>query len=167
MQQVPLDQTQAMRAGDIMNRRVITLKADMSLQAAASLLLEEGITGAPVVDSKGVAVGVVSLTDIAQRYADTGGEQAYSRAGANLYAQGWEDKLTFEEFSELHIEDEETQVSDAMTPTVYTVSIDASVADLAKAMIAGRVHRLFVTDAEEIIGIITTLDLLRILAGPE
>jgi len=54
-------------------------------------------------------------------------------------------------------------VRDVMTPTVYTVTEDTPAVDLARTMISGRVHRLFVTRMGRIVGIVTSLDLLRLL----
>jgi CBS domain-containing protein len=54
-------------------------------------------------------------------------------------------------------------VQDIMTPAVYTVRDDAPVAMLARTMVAGRIHRLFVTRGGRIVGIVTSLDLLKLL----
>ncbi len=37
------------------------------------------------------------------------------------------------------------------------------VAELARTMVAGRIHRLIVTRRDNVVGIVTTLDLLRLL----
>lgn len=62
--------------------------------------------------------------------------------------------------SEAHRKD---LVRDLMTPTVYTVPEDTPVADIARAMIAGRIHRVFVARQRKVVGIVTSLDLLRLL----
>lgn len=58
-----------------------------------------------------------------------------------------------------------TRVRDIMTPTVYTVPDDTTVADAACTMIAGRIHRLFVTQHRRVVGIVTPLDLLELLVS--
>jgi CBS domain-containing protein len=58
-------------------------------------------------------------------------------------------------------------VSEIMTPTVYTVPDDTPVPEIASTMIAGRIHRLFVTRKRRVVGIVTPLDLLRLLTGEE
>src|SRR5262245_15282459 len=50
-------------AADIMSRSVVTIPREMSLQGAARMLARSGVTGAPVVDSSGRCIGVVSATD--------------------------------------------------------------------------------------------------------
>jgi predicted transcriptional regulator len=62
-------------------------------------------------------------------------------------------------------ESDEVLVREIMTPTVYTVPDDTPVPDIARAMIAGRIHRLFVTRQQRLVGIVTPLDLLQLLTG--
>ncbi len=65
----------------------------------------------------------------------------------------------------LHIENEELLVRDIMTPKVFTVTVDTPIAVIAREMISGRIHRVFVTNLEgRVIGIVSALDLLKLLA---
>jgi CBS domain-containing protein len=150
-------------ANDVMNREVITVRDDMTVQEVATFLIEQEISGAPVVDDSDEMVGVVSLTDIAEstmQSPDVGADQS----NPGFYVRGWEDDVDWSEVQQLHIENAALPVRDIMTPTVYTVSDDTPVSKIAKTMIAGRIHRLFVTRNGEVVGIITSLDLLKILA---
>ena len=54
-----------MRAMDVMTTDVITVDPDTTVQALATLLAERGISGAPVVDSSGRLVGIISEGDLA------------------------------------------------------------------------------------------------------
>jgi len=54
----------ATTAGDVQTTKVKTLRPTDTLAAAARLFLDEQITGAPVVDSEGRCVGVLSVTDV-------------------------------------------------------------------------------------------------------
>ena len=52
-----------------------------------------------------------------------------------------------------------------MSPKVLTVQPDESVEKVASMMVESRVHRVFVTDAsDEIVGVASSLDLLRAIA---
>lgn len=51
-------------ARDIMRRDLYTVTRDVDVWQLAQLFHDRGINGAPVVDERGVAVGVVSQTDI-------------------------------------------------------------------------------------------------------
>jgi CBS-domain-containing membrane protein len=65
----------ALTAADLMSRDVITIPQGMSLRAAADLLFQHQITGAPVVDADGCCVGVLCATDF-MHWAKEGGNGA-------------------------------------------------------------------------------------------
>lgn len=65
----------ALTASDVMNPNVVTISQDMSLRAAAHLLFQKQIGGAPVVDSNGRCIGVLSANDFVQ-WAHEGGSGA-------------------------------------------------------------------------------------------
>lgn len=126
-------------AGDLMNPELLTLPDDMTVAEAAGFLLENEISGAPVEDQKGEIVGVVSLVDIVASALTPDGE-------ADL---------------------EELLVADIMTPEVAAVSEDATVSEVATAMLNGHVHRLLVTREGNAVGLVSTSDLLGLLVEGE
>ncbi len=131
-------------ARDVMNPDVITVAEDMTLGEVATFLTERQISGAPVVNDQGTMVGVISLTDIAEGAADSG-DIVSSESGPDIDVRSWQDQFATEEVGKLHVEYEGKRVADMMTPTVYTIVEETPVAEIAKTMIAGRLHRLFVT----------------------
>ncbi len=145
-----------LQAKDIMNTDVISVRDDMTVQELATFLTEREILGAPVIDSEGEVVGVVSCTDIAQ--SAVRGNQAK----VDFFGQGWEDQIDPEEIQDLAVENESLPVREIMTPTIYTVPEDTPLSEIAKAMVAGRIHRLLITRGSQLVGIITTLDMLKI-----
>lgn len=152
-------------AADVMNQDVLMVREDMTLSELADFLAEHEITGAPVVDEKGKPVGVVSVTDIAA--AHTGVERAGRERHHEYFAHGWEGRFAAEEMRGFRVEDDERLVTDIMTPTVFSVPEDTPVSRIAKTMIAGRIHRLLVTRRDKIVGIVTSLDLLRLLCDED
>ena len=56
-----------------------------------------------------------------------------------------------------------TPVSELMSPEVYSVTRETGVAVAANIMRERRIHRLLVTDRGRLVGIVTSLDLLRIV----
>lgn len=148
-------------AKDIMNPDVITVSSEMTVQELADLFTEKMISGAPVVDREGKLVGVVSLSDIVS----SGGRK---RAVQNdslrseYFLSGWEDSLGEDELEELRFEEDTgAQVKDIMTPTIFCVPTGMPIAEMADAMIRGRIHRLIVTQGKKVVGIVTTLDMLK------
>jgi CBS domain-containing protein len=53
-----------MIASDIMTRKVCTIRPEASAQEAAQLLDQRRISGAPVVDSEGRLIGIITEADI-------------------------------------------------------------------------------------------------------
>jgi len=151
-----------LKAKDIMNTDVLSVRDDMTVQELAGFLTEREILGAPVVDSEGEVVGVVSCTDIVQS-TTTEADIVVEKSTPGFYEHGWEDKLDPDEMGGLHVEENESlPVREIMTPTIYTVPEDTPISDIAKAMVAGRIHRLLVTRGSRLVGIITTMDMLKV-----
>ena len=67
--------------------------------------------------------------------------------------------------TDLAKEEHGRRVRDVMTPVVYTIPEETPVEKIARTMIAGRIHRLFVTRGGSVVGVVTTLDLLKLLTG--
>lgn len=149
-------------AKDVMNREVFSVPIGMTVSELADFLAEKEISGAPVVDSQGHFVGVVSVTDVAEAHESGSVVSRGGDPGGDV--RGWEDRMSSDEVRELRVQDGSLTVGDIMTPTVYTIPEETLVAQVARTMVAGRIHRLFVTHQHRIVGIVTSLDLLKLLA---
>jgi CBS domain-containing protein len=151
-------------AKDVMNRQVLTVRVDLTVRELAAFLIENQISGAPVIDRDGRLVGVVSVTDVAENGAE---RPDLVDDHSSRPVRGWEERLNPEDVRPLHIESDDLLVRDIMTPTVYTVPEDTPVSQLARTMVAGRIHRLLVTGNGRVVGIVTSLDLVRLLDRDE
>jgi CBS domain-containing protein len=149
-------------AADLMNPEVLTVPEDMTVQELARYLTDNEITGAPVEDVNGKLIGVVSVVDIASVASDTGDVRT-ERSNPDFYVRGWEDQLTPEEMRDFRVDNEDLQVGEIMTPTIFSVGEDATVAEVASVMLRGHLHRLLVTRDERPIGIVSSSDLLGLL----
>jgi CBS domain-containing protein len=150
-------------AKDIMNPNVIVVPDDWPVQKLAEFLVERAITGAPVVDGDGKLMGVVSLMDIA-RYESEASQEIEEEKPHDYYLQSWEDKLSPDEIRTFHIQEPpDGSVRDIMTPMVFKVDVDTTVSEIAGMMVHGRIHRLLVVEKEDMVGIITALDLVKLL----
>ena len=67
------------------------------------------------------------------------------------------------ELGDLIVENPTVKVREIMTPVIIDVPHDAPIAEVAAKMIESRVHRLFVTRGERMVGIVTALDMLQVV----
>lgn len=136
---------------DIMSPLVICLQHSAFLTEAAKELTEKGISGAPVVDADGNYVGVLSMTDI-----------------NSVLARDAQDKDAMQKILEGDIPRsvDSLQVKEIMTPHILRISADATLAELGQTLLIAGVHRLMVADGDEVIGLVSTTDLIHGFLNP-
>jgi CBS-domain-containing membrane protein len=145
-------------AEDVMKRDVITLGDSWDVREALRIFREKEITGAPVADGKGDLVGVLSTTDIARLH------DAPARAGGAADSDFYRTTAPFGAPQEGAIDRlAGVKVRDVMTPVVIDADVKTPVEKLAAIMVDLRVHRVIVTERGKLAGIVSSLDLLRIL----
>lgn len=149
-------------ASDLMNPEVLTVRDDMPVRELATFLVDNEITGAPVLDGDGELVGVVSLVDLVAVASEDDG----FGMGPTFFSP--RDRPPAEaEVEDLMPESESLLVRDIMNPDVYWVEEDAPVSDLAMKMLREHLHRLLVLRDGEVVGIVSTSDLLGLLVDVE
>lgn len=151
-----------MTAKDIMTPDVICVSREMDLRDLAKLFLEKGITGAPVVDEKGDLAGVISQTDLLYYQLTRDDELVLdSDFYANARVEGRHLPRGFQ------IEDVNSgKVEDVMTPVVHSVGETAKAVAIARMMSRRHIHRVIVKRGRKVAGIISALDLLRLVEPP-
>jgi len=149
-------------ASDLMNSDVLTVREEMSVKELADFLTDHEIGGAPVLDEEGRLTGVVSMVDIVAAASDEEKLTADER-NPEFYLRDLQESYSDEEIQDLHIEIEALTVREIMTRSVYSVAEDATVSEVAAMMLQGHLHRVLVTREEELVGIISTSDLLGLL----
>ena len=143
-----------MIARDIMKKRVITARPEMTLKELAELLIEHQITGVPVVSGDGILLGVISQTDLVRHETEVKPETQIP----GYYLQEHVLPRGFQVESPDY-----TRVKDYMTPIVISARETDSVVDLAHMMLEQRIHRVDITEKGKLKGIVTTVDLLGAL----
>lgn len=148
-----------------MTTELLTVRGDWSIDTVADFFVEHGISGAPVLDDEDKLIGVVSVSDIAAHAADGSQRQDRNEQDQNVYFTGPIDtRLSNEDLRSMRVQtSKETSAKDIMTSAVFSVEEDASVSDIAGTMIAGRIHRVVVAKANTVVGIITSIDMLKLL----
>jgi len=159
----PAGPAEATPVAEIMTRHVVTVPPEMSVEELTSILLERGISGAPVVDEKGRPLGIVSKTDLLRDHHNRGDSVEVSKV--ELHRGGVEAPLD----PGLHVEPEPgPTVRSVMTPLAFALPENASVARASALMAVEVVHRVVVVDESgKVSGILSSLDVLRWLARSE
>ena len=153
----------SLKAKDIMNYNVLAVGLDWSVEQLADYLLENSISGAPVTSENRKLLGVVSLTDIV-RYKSIPGTDAHPDNPHEYYIHVPDREYSQSDIESFSIDAESLIiVQDIMTHKTYTVSENTSIKEVADAMIRGGIHRVFVTREDTLVGIITTMDILKVV----
>jgi CBS domain-containing protein len=120
---------------EIMTRSLVTLSPDMTAAAAAEVLLEHEISGAPVVDAEGQLLGLLSEFDCL-------------RAVASADYQ-------------MDAHDDAENVAELMTTKCHTVAPSLDLFGLAHEFVRLRVRRFPVLDDGRLVGQVSRRDALR------
>jgi predicted transcriptional regulator len=149
---------------DLMNPDIMTVADDMTTDELARYLIEREISGAPVVDSQGHLIGVVSMTDIGRNMAEPSDVADVESSRSSGFYRDLAADVMPEDPGERYGEERAVTVRDVMTPVIHQVPVTASVAEAAQIMVDQHIHRLVVTQGKEPVGIITSMDVLKMVA---
>jgi CBS domain-containing protein len=125
-------------ASDIMQRKLETIPPEAEIETAVRLLLQKGLSGAPVVDADGVLRGVLSEHDCIS---------VLTRAVSEAWPGG--------------------KVESHMTSEIDTVSPADDVFAISTRFTQGRHRRLLVVDEGRLVGLISRRDVMRALEAME
>lgn len=144
------------KAEDIMQREVISVQEDLSVADLVELLYDHRISGVPVVDKAGALVGVISATDVLL------GDMVLGQAPVTETDYHTHVDINPDNWEVMRIEPEDDRrVRDLMSTGVITARPDTTVDELARIMYTNRIHRLIVLEGEYLVGIVTTIDILK------
>jgi CBS domain-containing protein len=154
-----------LHADQIMTKALICARPEQDLHELELLLVEHRISGVPVVE-QGRLVGVVSRSDIArvQVLMKSLDGQVTDELRRDDQADGFQhnERPEFQGFRQML---DKLKVKDAMHDQVVTCTPATSVGEVAAMMVRQHVHRIIVVEADRPVGIISSLDLLRLLAS--
>jgi CBS domain-containing protein len=151
-------------AEDLMTRNPVSINANATVHEAIALLIDKGISAAPVIDRAGRPVGVLSRSDILVHDRE---KIDYLKPAPAYYHEADLTLSTGEKLPEgYQVENVDTvRVRDLMTPAVFSVAPDAPPGRVVSDMVDLKVHRLFVVDRNGVlVGVISALDVLRFLS---
>jgi CBS domain-containing protein len=145
-----------MKIRDIMSTRVISIAPDASVLEAIRLMLQNHISGLPVIDSSGAVVGVVTEGDFLRR-GETGTERKRPRWLEFLLGPG--------RLADEYVKTHARQVNNVMTREVVTIAEDAGLDEAVDIMERRRIKRLPVVRGGQVVGIVSRANLLHALVS--
>ncbi len=131
-----------LKVADIMNRKVVSIQEDAQAQEAIGMMQKGGFRHLPVVRKDGEVVGILSdrdLRDIAVMF----DKQPKDADGYMMLGP--------------------IAVSGIMARNPITVSSGDTVVNAVNVMKRGGFHALPVVDDDKLVGIVSTMDMLRLL----
>ncbi len=146
-------------AKNIMTKNPITFTPTMSVKEAAKILAEKDIGGAPVLDSNGRLVGIVTESDLIVQDVRLRFPTYIELLDGYLYLPG-----SLEHFEEEFKKAIGAEVADVMTMEVITVGEGTSIEDIATLMVEKDIGRVPVMSGDRVVGIVTKGDIVRAIS---
>ena len=147
-----------MKVGEVMTSSVAAVLPETPLKDVATLMVDRGISGVPVVDASGAVLGVVSEADfiIKERGVVAGRGRLLDRIfGKSSRARAELAKI------------EATTAGEAMTSPAVTVGPGDTLQWAAEQMASRKVNRLPVLEEGRLVGIVTRADVVRAFIRPD
>jgi CBS-domain-containing membrane protein len=147
-----------MQASDVMTSPVITVRPDADVRETAERLLDNRISGLPVVDDAGALIGIVSEGDLMRR----------AEAGTQRRRPSWWLSLLTDPDAQTrsYVKSHGRRIADVMTARVITVKEDTPLATIAETLEKHRIKRVPVVRDAKLVGIVSRADLLHgLIAG--
>lgn len=153
-------------AADVMTRSLISARPDQDLAEIERVMVEKRITGLPVIE-RGRLVGVISRSDIARvevLMQSLDSQVTHELHSEATQADGFQ-HLARPEYEGFRGKLDKLKVRDAMRDQAITCTPQTAVSEIAAMMIDQHIHRVIVVDGgDQPVGIVSSLDLVRLLA---
>lgn len=144
-----------MKASDLMTRNVVTVGRRTPVGEAIRLMLDNHVSGLPVLDDGGKVAGILTEGDLLRR-SETGTQRQRPRWLEILMGPG---RMAGE-----YVRTHGRRVEDSMTDHVVSVTGDTPLDEVVSLMERRRIKRVPVLDGDRLIGLVSRADLLRALA---
>lgn len=150
-----------LKAKDIMTRDVITVKEETTVRELAQLFIARKISGAPVENSQGRIIGVVTESDLIFQNKKLHMPTAVAILDAFIFLES-SDK-TEKELKKMAA----STAGEICSHKLVSVSPDTDLDDLATLMAEKKIHTLPVMDEDKLVGVIGKSDIIRTIARKE
>lgn len=144
-----------MKASDVMTRDVITVGRRTPVAKAIRLMLDNQVSGLPVLDDDGKVVGILTEGDLLRR----------SETGTERHRPRWLEVLMGPaRMAGEYVRTHGRRVEETMTQHVISVTGDTALDEVVQLMERRRIKRVPVMDGDALVGVVSRADLLRALA---
>jgi CBS domain-containing protein len=145
-----------LKAKDIMTEKVITINKNASIEELSAILLENKISGVPVIDDDSNLVGIVTEADIIVQDTKLHFPAYFKLFDGIIYLESLN---KFKSSLKKHLA---TKIEDIMTKKLKTVTPDTGVSEIADMMLRQKINRLPVLDKnDKLVGIVTRADIVK------
>jgi CBS domain-containing protein len=144
-----------MLAKDIMTKDVITVRPEEKVENAARILLDNKISGIPVVDEHNHVLGIITEKDLMIKASEMRVPFYLTLFDSIIYL---ENPIRFNSDLKKYTA---SDVKEAMTDKVYSVEEDTPVTEIVAIMQKRKVNRVPVLRHGKLIGIISRNDILK------
>jgi CBS domain-containing protein len=144
-----------MQVKDIMTTNVVSIGADEPVVKAARLMLQNRISGLPVIDKEGELVGMVTEGDFLRR-GELGTQRRRPKWLEFIIGPG--------KLAEEYVRTSGRRVEEVMTPDPWTIREDDSLEAVVETMERRHIKRLPVTRGGRMVGIVSRANLMHALA---
>lgn len=144
-----------MKAGDIMTVGAATVRPDTTVEHAARLMLEHGVSGLPVVDESGELVGIVTERDLLHR-PEIGTAHHRSR-----WLEMW---MAPRSLAQDYARQHGRRIEDVMSRDVVSVDPEAELDEVVALLERRKIKRLPVVREGKVVGIISRANLVLALS---
>jgi CBS domain-containing protein len=147
--------TKQLLVRDVMTSEPVCFERGATIRQIAQTFEELEISGAPVVETDGTVIGVVTKSDLIRRCVEGTSEQPPGFLFELLAEEAGEDVELIPESLIV--------VDDFMSTDLVTARAEEPISVVAHRLTESKVHRAIVVDAgQRAVGIITTLDILGV-----
>lgn len=143
-----------MIASDFMTKNVITCNENQTVEEAATLMAEKGISVIPIVDGSGNLAGIITESDFITK------NQSVPHAMANLRSL-FGKSFNSTDVEQIYKESKGKKLSEVMTKSPKTVAPDATLDEVVKFMGEKNIKRIPVVDGGKVVGIITRTNVIK------
>jgi CBS domain-containing protein len=145
-----------MRAADVMTTEVVSVTPETSILSAAQLMLEHHVSGLPVLDAKGMLVGMISEGDLMHRR-EIGTD--------NPHKSWWLALVSGTSDAQQYVKAHARSVADVMSPDVISVEEHMPLRDIANVLETFHIKRVPVVREGVVVGVVSRANLVQALAS--